>query len=156
MPDCSCAILLRPTKSLTLYIQQSMRPMRYQPGKRAVILDHVGNYARFGLPDADREWTLDPNHTKKQDKAPPVRQCPKCFATFEPQAVCPICGYIFPVQSRTIEEIRETAMQKIEGFVLNYDSPRQCKSYQELQAYGRRKGYKPGWSYIMGKRMGFI
>lgn len=156
VPDCSCAILLRPTKSLTLYIQQSMRPMRYQPGKRAVILDHVGNYARFGLPDADREWTLDPKHTKKQDKAPPVRQCPKCFATFEPKSVCPICGYVFPVQSRTVEEIRETAMQKIEGFVLNYDSPRQCKSYQELQAYGRRKGYKPGWSYIIGKRMGFL
>lgn len=51
IPDCECAILLRPTKSLTLYIQQSMRCMRYKPGKRAVIIDHVGNYARFGMPD---------------------------------------------------------------------------------------------------------
>ena len=25
VPDCGCAILLRPTKSLTLYIQQAMR-----------------------------------------------------------------------------------------------------------------------------------
>ena len=31
VPDCECAILLRPTKSLTLYIQQSMRCMRYKP-----------------------------------------------------------------------------------------------------------------------------
>ena len=43
VPDCGAAILLRPTKSLTLYIQQSMRCMRYQPGKTAVIIDHVGN-----------------------------------------------------------------------------------------------------------------
>lgn len=59
VPDCECAILLRPTKSLTLYIQQSMRCMRYKPDKRAIIIDHVGNYARFGLPDADRSWTLE-------------------------------------------------------------------------------------------------
>ena len=58
VPDCSCAILLRPTQSLTLFIQQSMRPMRYQPGKTAIIIDHVGNYTRFGMPDDDREWTL--------------------------------------------------------------------------------------------------
>src|SRR5574344_420692 len=45
IPDCECAILLRPTQSLTLYIQQSMRCMRYRSGKKALILDHVGNYA---------------------------------------------------------------------------------------------------------------
>ena len=66
VPDCGCAILLRPTKSLTLYIQQSMRCMRYLPDKRAVIIDHVGNYARFGMPDDDREWSLEKkDRTKK-------------------------------------------------------------------------------------------
>lgn len=59
VPDCECTILLRPTHSLTLYIQQSMRCMRYKPNKRAVIIDHVGNYARHGMPDDDREWTLE-------------------------------------------------------------------------------------------------
>lgn len=156
VPDCSCAVLLRPTKSLTLFIQQSMRPMRYQPGKRAVILDHVGNYARFGLPDADRAWTLDPKHTKRQDKAPPVRQCPKCFATFEPADVCPCCGYQFPKNARTVEEIREAALTRIEGFTLRYDSPAQCRDYAELRAYAKRKGYRPGWSWIMAKKRGFL
>lgn len=154
VPDCSCAVLLRPTKSLTLYIQQSMRPMRYQPGKRAVILDHVGNYARFGLPDADRVWTLDPRHTKKQDKAPPVRQCPKCFATFEPADACPVCGYVFPRRERTMEELRQAKLARIEGFVLHYDSPAQCRDYAELRAYGKRRGYKPGWAYYQAKMRG--
>ena len=44
VPDCSCVVLLRPTESLVIYLQQSMRAMRYQPDKRAVIIDQVGNY----------------------------------------------------------------------------------------------------------------
>ena len=59
VPDCECTILLRPTHSLTLYIQQAMRSMRYKEGKRAIIIDHVGNYARHGMPDDIREWTLE-------------------------------------------------------------------------------------------------
>ena len=43
VPDCECVVLLRPTQSLTLFIQQSMRSMRYMPGKTAIIIDHVGN-----------------------------------------------------------------------------------------------------------------
>lgn len=42
VPDCECTILLRPTHSLTLYIQQSMRCMRYKPNKRAVIATTQG------------------------------------------------------------------------------------------------------------------
>ena len=44
VPDCSCVIMLRPTKSLVLYLQQAMRCMRYQPHKKAIIIDHVGNF----------------------------------------------------------------------------------------------------------------
>ncbi len=59
VPDCQTVIMLRPTDSLTLFIQQSMRGMRYRPGKRAVIIDHVANVWRFGPPDMPRNWTLD-------------------------------------------------------------------------------------------------
>ena len=41
------------TKSLTLYIQQSMRAMRYRLGKTTTIIDHVGNCFEHGLPDDD-------------------------------------------------------------------------------------------------------
>jgi superfamily II DNA or RNA helicase len=162
VPDCSCAVLLRPTKSLTLFIQQSMRPMRYQSGKRAVILDHVGNYARFGLPDADRVWTLDPKHTKRQDKAPPVRQCREVgFATFEARGRVwgPCCGYQFPQKRAPLwegKEIREAALMRIEGFTLRYDSPAQCRDYAELRAYAKRKGYRPGWAFYQAKLRGFV
>ncbi|MDK7251245.1 DEAD/DEAH box helicase, partial [Lactobacillus paragasseri] len=59
VPDCSCVVLLRPTESLVVYLQQSMRCMRYQSDKDAIIIDQVGNFIRFGLPNADRDWTLE-------------------------------------------------------------------------------------------------
>lgn len=166
VPDCECAILLRPTQSLTLYIQQSMRCMRYRPGKRAVIIDHVGNYARFGMPDDDREWSLDKKQKQKRDPGEDIklRTCPECFLTFSPETApkaegrisCPHCGYVFPKQERQLEEVTETGLKKIEGFRLNFDTPENCHSYDELLAYAKRRGYKPGWAYFKAKERGYF
>lgn len=165
VPDCECAILLRPTKSLTLYIQQSMRCMRYKPDKTAVIIDHVGNYARHGLPDSDREWTLDGKSKQEKNVKKPValQTCPNCFEVFPKYdlqkklvRICPHCHYVLPIpKKQEIEEIRETALQKITDFVVNYDSPEECGSYQELLLYAKRKGYKKGWAYYQAKARGF-
>ena len=66
VPDCSTVILLRPTRSLSLYIQQCMRSMRYQPGKTAKIIDHVGNVHWHGLPDQERVWGLAAKNQRLQ------------------------------------------------------------------------------------------
>lgn len=93
VPDCECTVLLRPTQSLTLYIQQSMRSMRYMPDKTAVIIDHVGNCYLHGLPDDDREWTLESK--AKQANTVKIRECPECFAVYPPALKkCPYCGYM--------------------------------------------------------------
>ena len=80
VPDCECVILLRPTKSLTLYIQQSMRCMRYRPGKRAVIIDHVNNIHTHGFPDAQRQWLLEGHPKTKGTGTAPVKCCGQCYA----------------------------------------------------------------------------
>ncbi|HPK26832.1 MAG TPA: DEAD/DEAH box helicase [Anaerolineaceae bacterium] len=157
VPDCSCAILLRPTQSLTLFTQQSMRCMRYEPNKTAIIIDHVGNYARHGLPDTERTWELAP--AKKKQKALSgikIKQCPKCFFVHKPEPSCPQCGFVYPVASRTLAEIKEAKLQRIQGFVLNYQSPRDCTSYAELMVYAAKKGYKQGWAYYQAKARGMI
>lgn len=159
VPDCGCSILLRPTQSLTLYIQQAMRCMRYQPGKRAVIIDHVGNYTRFGLPDDDRQWDLEPKRKKKQmvDQGERIRQCPECYLTFPFAAQCPHCGYVFPTQGRAVlEERPEAELKQVHGFTLDYSRPEDCSSYYELRQYGERHGYKPGWAWHQAKARGFI
>lgn len=165
VPDCECAILLRPTQSLTLYIQQSMRCMRYKPDKRAIIIDHVGNYARFGMPDEDREWTLEKrDRTKKksdEEQGEKVKQCPECFYTFAApppgtKSVCPNCGYEFPVVERKVEAEVQAELVKIEGFKLDYSSPDDCQCYSDLVAYGKKKGYKPGWAFHEAMERGYM
>lgn len=163
VPDCECAILLRPTQSLTLYIQQSMRCMRYADGKRAVIIDHVGNYARFGLPDDDREWSLNkkPKKQREQSEEIKAKMCPECFLTFSPPdnadvIVCPHCGHVFEKKERRDIKQETAELKKIEGFKLRYDDPRECHSYSELLAYARQKGYKRGWAYFKAKEYGFL
>ena len=159
IPDCECAILLRPTKSLTLYIQQSMRCMRYKPGKRAVIIDHVGNYARFGMPDDDRSWTLDKKDNKqhKHEAENPVnaKMCPHCFAVFPPLPKCPYCGFVFPKAEKELDTAN-AELEKIEGFKLDFSTPDECKSYSELLAFARKRNYKPGWAYYQAKQRGMI
>lgn len=154
VPDCGVSILLRPTKSLTLYIQQAMRCMRYMPGKRAVILDHVGNVHRHGLPDMERKWSLDPKPPAKKEKnAVSVRQCTRCFYTHEPAPVCPNCGFVYQKTEREIKEEKAVKLQKI---VAAYASPNECGNTSELYAFAKAKGYKPGWAYHRAKERGYL
>ena len=67
MPDIGCVIMLRPTQSASLYIQQSGRALRYKPNKTAVIIDMVGNYNRFQLPDEPYEWSLSQSVKKRRE-----------------------------------------------------------------------------------------
>ena len=164
VPDCECAILLRPTKSLTLFIQQSMRCMRFRKGKRAVIIDHVGNYARHGMPDDDRSWSLEkkPKRSEKEQKKEQeerIMQCPECFFTFPVAAgmrECPHCGTKLPRRERFINTDDTAKLIKVEGFRLHYDGPECCSSYEELIAYAATHGYKPGWAYYQARRRGLI
>lgn len=91
VPDCWCCILLRPTMSTALAIQQEGRALRPQPGKTAIILDHVGNYTRHGLPDDPREWSLSPilklrvelAGYSKEVEAGSYERCKKLMRTFD-------------------------------------------------------------------------
>lgn len=160
VPDCGCTIMLRPTKSLTLYIQQAMRCMRYKPGKRAVIIDHVGNYARFGMPDDTRSWSLEKKDKKQKKKAEEPAEallCPACFAVIPNTRLthCPMCGAEFPKKIRQLQEA-DAELTEIKGFHIDYAKPDDCRSYGELLEYARKAGYKKGWAYYQAKARGFI
>lgn len=111
LPAIEVAILLRPTQSLSLYLQQVGRALRVFPGKReALILDHVGAVVTHGLPDEEREWSLDgvkkAKRAAKEDAegVPRVSTCPKCFAVHEPADVCPVCAFVYPPVVRKVEQ----------------------------------------------------
>lgn len=112
VPAIEVAILLRPTQSLSLYLQQVGRALRVFPGKtEAIILDHVGAVMTHGLPDEDREWSLDGIKRGKRQAASNdepgvdrVMTCGKCFAIHLPAPACPNCGHQYPVKARKLEQ----------------------------------------------------
>lgn len=56
-PDVEFIQLARPTKSLSMFLQQIGRGLRVSDNKpKAIFLDNVGLYNRFGLPSATRNW----------------------------------------------------------------------------------------------------
>lgn len=56
-PDVDFILLARPTKSLSLYLQQVGRGLRKTDNKDSVlIIDCVGSFTRFGLPTKERDW----------------------------------------------------------------------------------------------------
>lgn len=107
VPNCEVVIMCRPTASLVLYLQQSMRCMRYVNGKQAMIIDHVGNYVRFGLPDDDREWSLTGRNSKGKVDAPDIHTCQYCYQVFYQWTAdnrCPYCGELKPEADPRTEE----------------------------------------------------
>lgn len=153
--EVSCCMLLRPTESVALGIQQMMRCMRYLPGKTAKIIDFVGNYTRVGFPDEDREWSLgEPLKRKRRLNEEGdfyIRSCPSCFMTFPTAPVCPFCGMKYPLHPREIkahEEIelaRITAEEAQRVTQARKDSRREqgrAQSFEELIQLGKQRGYK--------------
>lgn len=153
--EISCVILLRPTESVALGIQQMMRCMRYLPDKTAKIIDCVGNYTRVGLPDEDREWSLSKPVPKRRSTDENgnfyIRCCPECFMTFATAPVCPFCGSEYPLHLREIKAHQDIELQRITAEetarvaeikkAARVEQGR-AATFEELIKLGRQRGYK--------------
>lgn len=156
IPAIGCAILLRPTQSTGLYIQQVGRALRTLEGKEhAIILDHVGNVLTHGLPEEHREWSLDGEVKKKKGKGASaekkvnVRQCLSCYAMHEPAPKCPICGHVYEVKQPKQEEgeLKQLTAEQMVAIKRNRNSEvAKADSLEALMAIARARGYKNGWA----------
>lgn len=157
LPELECAILLRPTSSLGLYMQQVGRALRTAPGKScAYILDHAGNVARHGPPDAEREWRLEGRPKRKGKSVTPTKVCPSCFGTVTAaSATCGYCGHEFHTTPREVDE-RAGELVEIDAAMLRRQRQREvgnARDREALEAIARQRGYKPGWvNYILNAR----
>lgn len=153
--EISCVILLRPTESVALGIQQMMRCMRYLPDKTAKIIDCVGNYMRIGLPDDEREWSLSKPVPKRrltdENGNFYIRCCPECFMTFATAPVCPFCGSEYPLHPREIQAHQDIELQRItaeevarvaEAKKVARVEQGRAQTFEELIRLGRSRGYK--------------
>lgn len=99
VPACYGVSMARPTASLAVYLQQAGRALRVLAGKQfGLIIDHVSNWKRHGLPDKGRFWTLDRRDRKKRAADPeeiPLTVCRKCSRPYERfRPACPHCGHV--------------------------------------------------------------
>lgn len=153
VPAIEAVILRRPTQSLALYLQQVGRGLRACEGKdTAIILDHAGNALRHGLPDEDREWTLEGRRKKRGNKeGMAVKLCPKCFAA-QPATnrACKVCGTVFFTVERDVEEVAGELVEvdKERLRELRKKEERKAGTLEELVALGISRGYKnpEGWA----------
>lgn len=164
IPAVEAVIMLRPTMSESLYLQQVGRALRTDPNnpdKVAVILDHCGNVYTHGLPDCEREWTLDGSVKRKKGETATVgiRTCLRCYLCHSPAPVCPYCGYEYQMTARQLAaengELKEYDAAVIEQakrkkrIELNM-----CKTIADLKEYAKENGYKPGWVWHRAKLKG--
>lgn len=176
LPGVDTVIQLRPTHSLSLFLQFSMRSMNYRPDKRAIIIDHVGNIEKFGLPTQNRDWSLEgKSHNKK--KIASITVCPVCFGAFyNKNNICPYCNSIIETETKDKPELevvdselkkiterkkeRVTRIQKIMKNNLYKEvagkTIAELHSMKQLKAFAELHDYKKGWSYIQAKKKGLI
>ena len=161
LPAIEVVSMARPTDSYSLYAQQFGRALRLMVSKilgaawdtytdeqrrqfiaestkpKALVIDHVGNIERHGLPDRRREWSLDRRERRSRPFDPdgiPLRIClnEACMQPFERiHKVCPYCGhYPEPASRSSIEqvdgdltELDAETLAVMRGEIARIDSP---------------------------------
>ena len=111
VPDVSCIVIARPTKSMGLFRQMCGRGLRPQEGKTCLILDHGNVIETHGLLEWELEWSLN---GKKKAWSKPTREqtkklvrCRACGLTFEGSDTCPDCGTVVKSFGKKIETIED-------------------------------------------------
>lgn len=160
LPALQCCIMLRPTASESLFLQQVGRVERPEDGKtQAWLLDHVGNVGRMvdgefkrkhGMPNEDRDWTLDGRKKGRGKKVEeeetfPVKQCPKCFHVHEPAPVCPVCKFVYPLPSvRQLEQVEGELRQVTSEMVAKKEQRAEQGRAQTVEEMVNVLGYSRG------------
>ncbi len=160
-PSLDVAILLRPTASESLYLQQVGRVLRPSPGKKVgIIIDHVGNVENFGAPEMEREWTLEGGNKKRVSNKDPeiklMKTCEICFRMSLPSPSCPYCGHVFKIKTREIKIVEGELVKMTPEMLAELTAKKKkrsevgkAKSLEELLIIEKERGYKQGWAKII-------
>jgi len=149
---------LRPTQSLVIWMQANGRGLRPLEGKpHVIIFDHVGNSARHGLPDDEREWSLEGKAKGSKKSAATdevkVKQCENCWAVFKPGPTeCPHCGAPVSGPARELEVV-DGELQKVDKIAHRKEQRKEqgaARSLEDLVSLGIRRGMQKAsqWAAI--------
>ena len=133
VPDCEVCIMARPTASLGKYRQMVGRVLRFVEGKTALIIDHVSNVIRHGLPERYIDWTLDRREKRAKSAPDPddikFTVCEGCTKPYEPFLTsCPHCGFIPPLPEPRVRNI-----EMVKGDLILLDKEKLAKLRESTQ-----------------------
>lgn len=155
-----CVILNRKTQSLSLFLQWVGRCLRPGAGKVAVILDHGGNREAHGMPDDDREWTLEgvakSGKGDNDNGPPPPVTCSGCYQQVKrplPDA-CPTCGESLIMPAKEVK-VAEGELEEVSSEERKARRSEQLAEQEaavtmgQLVALAAKRGYKnpQGWAF---------
>jgi DNA repair protein RadD len=146
VPACEVISMVRKTESFALYCQQFGRVLRVMVSDalqaiwgdltdaqrldhikasakpKGLIIDHVGNVIRHGLPDAPREWSLS-NRERRGKGSPdaiPLRVClnvnpTPCMGAYPRYLkLCPYCGFYPEPPGRTSPDMVDGDLHELD------------------------------------------
>lgn len=163
IPRLSCAILARPTKNITLYLQMIGRVMRPFFGQEdGLVIDHAGAVRENGFADDYIPWSLDGKEkikdrikAAKEAGAEPVEmRCANCSYVFKRSHICPKCGFQvvaptekLPVHKADLQEVKKTKDESAAEH-RNRKTPVETKrdEYAQMLRYAQDKGKAQGWA----------
>lgn len=149
LPELSCVVMARPTRSLMLYLQMLGRGLRPATGKAdCLVLDHAGGVHHHGFATDQRVWTLDgkfalePTPKRAADRT--TRECPMCHAAWAGPPACPECGHVLRFVGK-LAKVVDGELVAV-GARAKPAVQDQRTFYSELRGYQAEHDYLGGWA----------
>jgi superfamily II DNA or RNA helicase len=149
VPQVSCVILARPTKSKALYFQQVGRGLRLAQNKDdCLVLDQSGNVLEHGFVEDLEEVTLETskaNNTKNKKGKPPLKICPLeaggCGIYVASVVLkCPQCQYNF--------DLAKLVTNLNSGRLISQCDLARMEKYRSLLREGYQNNFAPSWAAV--------
>lgn len=155
IPEVSCAVLARPTKSYGLYIQMAGRICRPFPGKEdALLIDHSGACYKHGFPqdaggwELDESFRIDDKKDERLSKEPQPITCRECFTVYAKQLHCPNCGALpnKAAQAVSMEEGRLYEVKRKPAPAEKFTMAQKADWYSQFKQLELIGEKKTGWA----------
>lgn len=159
IPDVSCIIIARPTKSIGLYLQMVGRGLRSAPGKKdCIIIDHAGVVEMHGFPDEPIAWELSSDKKLRQPlkearskrRAMALVDCPECGGARWQGSHCTGCGWRPRTRGDAVDIVdADLVPMQRDGASRPSDTAPEGKIafYRQLLWIARERGYSDGWAW---------
>ncbi len=152
VPELSCVLLCRPTKSKALYVQMVGRGLRTCPAidkRDCLVLDQSASVRRHGFIQDLKEvkLTYGAGAEPEGKQEPRAKDCPGCGALLRNTVkVCPRCNYEFAVEvEETHEDHRLKPSEELIRLLAKDDIPK-FQFFRDALKLAYASRYYPGYA----------